>query len=74
MVRLTDCPAMTLDVYRRRKTAIQQQLQPLTVSSTLGMATYILHMTHFLIMLYLPMKFIRFGSVVNVIAETRLDF
>ena len=55
MVRLTDRPEMTLDVYRGRKTAIQQQ--PLTVSSTLGMATYVLHVTHFLIMLHLPMKF-----------------
>ena len=26
MVRLTDCPDMTLDVYRGRKTTIQQQL------------------------------------------------
>ena len=57
VVRLTDRPDMTLDVYRGRKTAIQQQQQPLTVSSTLGMAAYILHVTHFLTMLYLPMKF-----------------
>ena len=28
VVRLTDRPDMTLDVYRGRKTAIQQQQQP----------------------------------------------
>ena len=28
VVRLTDRPDMTLDVYRGRKTTIQQQLQP----------------------------------------------
>ena len=28
MVRLTDRPDMTLDVYRGRKTTIQQQKQP----------------------------------------------
>ena len=27
MVRLTDCPDMTLDVYRGRKTTVQQQQQ-----------------------------------------------
>ena len=29
MVRLTDCPDMTLDVYRGCKTTIQQQQSPL---------------------------------------------
>ena len=28
VVRLTDCPDMTLDVYRGRKTTVQQQQQP----------------------------------------------
>ena len=28
VVRLTDCPGMTLDVYRGRKTTMQQQQQP----------------------------------------------
>ena len=32
VVRLTDRPDMTLDVYRGRKTTIQQQQQPSTIS------------------------------------------
>ena len=32
VVRLTDRPDMTLDVYRGRKTTMQQQQQPLEVS------------------------------------------
>ena len=41
VVRLTDCPDMTLDVYRGRKTTIQQQHinqedQLLCISSILG--------------------------------------
>ena len=31
VVRLTDCPDMTLDVYRGRKTTIQQQQQQLSI-------------------------------------------
>ena len=33
VVRLTDCPDMTLDVYRGRKTTMQQQQQQLRVSA-----------------------------------------
>ena len=36
MVRLTDRPDMTLDVYRGRKTTIQQQ-QPLSLSLSLSL-------------------------------------
>ena len=35
VVRLTDCPDMTLDVYRGHKTTIQQQQQILNASGAL---------------------------------------
>ena len=35
VVRLTDCPDMTLDVYRGRKTTMQQQQQSLSIYFTL---------------------------------------
>ena len=36
VVRLTDCPDMTFDVYRGRKTTIQQQQQQSRCLSILG--------------------------------------
>ena len=38
MVRLTDRPDMTLDVYRGRKTTIQQQQQPTENEAKVKMA------------------------------------
>ena len=38
VVRLTDRPDMTLDVYRGRKTTIQQQQQQLVVLDLLGLS------------------------------------
>ena len=35
VVRLTDCPDMTLDVYRGRKTAMQQQQKQLNAPRAL---------------------------------------
>ena len=47
VVRLTDCPDMTLDVYPGRKTTMQQQQQRLQIQkSILWFKRYILHSTY----------------------------
>ena len=43
VVRLTDRPDMTLDVYRGRKTTIQQQEQPMSISCLLRAGRLTLH-------------------------------
>ena len=43
MVRLTDRPDITLDVYRRRKTTIQQQQQPITAGLRPDLTSKLVH-------------------------------
>ena len=46
VVRLVDCPDMTLDVYRGRKTTIQQQYKTLSYSEI--DTVFFVHVPHFL--------------------------